>query len=95
MTARVFVDSNVLVYERDSSEPDKQPLAEAWVRRLWEERTGRISFQVLQEFYVNVTTKRKPGLSPDEAQSRSPSTGRSSMAPSPWNHASGCRSGMR
>jgi predicted nucleic acid-binding protein len=68
MTARVFVDSNVLVYERDSSEPEKQPLAEAWVRRLWETRSARVSYQVLHEYYVNVTTKLKPGLTTDEAQ---------------------------
>ena len=68
MTAPVFVDSNVLVYHRDASEEEKQPKAEAWVRALWKTRTGRISHQVLHEYYVNVTGKLKPGLSAEEAQ---------------------------
>lgn len=29
---------------------------------LWENRTGRISFQVLNEYYVIVTQKLKPGM---------------------------------
>jgi predicted nucleic acid-binding protein len=63
MTAEVFVDSNVLVYARDASEPEKQEKALAWMERLWSPRAGRLSFQVLQEFYVTVTEKLKPGLS--------------------------------
>jgi predicted nucleic acid-binding protein len=31
-------------------------------------RTGRLGFQVLQEFYVTVTTKLVPGLSPELAR---------------------------
>jgi predicted nucleic acid-binding protein len=68
MTAAVFVDSNVLVYYRDASEEEKQPRAEAWVRALWKGRSGRISYQVLHEYYVNVTRKLDPGLSVEEAQ---------------------------
>jgi predicted nucleic acid-binding protein len=68
MTAPVFVDSNVLVYNRDASEGDKQRQAEDWVRALWESRSGRISYQVLHEYYVNVTAKLEPGLSREEAQ---------------------------
>ena len=58
----VFVDSNVLVYARDASEPRKQPRALEWLERLWQERSGRLSVQVLQEYYVTVTAKLKPGL---------------------------------
>lgn len=64
----VFVDTNVLVYARDASESAKQPLARAWLDELWGARTGRLSFQVLQEFYVTVTRKLDPGLSTDEAR---------------------------
>ena len=32
------------------------------MNHLWQERAGRLSFQVLQEFYVTVTTKLRPGL---------------------------------
>ncbi len=68
MTAKVFVDTNVLVYARDSSEPDKQPAAAAWMRHLWETRSGCLSMQVLQEFYMTVTRKLEPGLSPAAAR---------------------------
>ncbi len=62
MSDRVFVDTNVLVYARDSAEPDKQARASAWVEYLWRQRTGRLSFQVLNEYYVTVTAKLTPGL---------------------------------
>jgi len=68
MSAKVFVDTNVLVYSRDASEPEKQQLAMAWMARLWESGRGRLSFQVLQEFYVTVTQKLKPGLEISRAQ---------------------------
>jgi predicted nucleic acid-binding protein len=64
----VFVDTNVLVYARDASEPDKQPQARAWVEHLWRTRTARLSFQVLQEYYAATTRKLKPGLTPEEAR---------------------------
>jgi len=68
MTAKVFVDTNVLVYCRDASDPEKQRRALGWMEALWEGRTGRLSFQVLQEFYVTVTVKLDPGLSPELAR---------------------------
>ncbi len=68
MTDKVFVDTNVLVYRRDAGEPEKQGLATNWITCLWESRTGRISVQVLQEFYATVTTKLKPGLDPADAR---------------------------
>lgn len=65
----VFVDSNVLVYHRDQSEPEKQPRAREWLEVLWESRRGRVSAQVLEEFYVTVTGKLDPGLPVREARS--------------------------
>jgi predicted nucleic acid-binding protein len=62
MNGKVFVDTNILLYARDSGQPDKQPIAHAWMAALWRGRQGRLSFQVLQEFYVNATQKLKPGL---------------------------------
>ena len=67
MDARTFVDTNILIYARDSSEPRKQALAEIALRKLWENRNGRISIQVLNEYFVNVTQKLSPGLSRAEA----------------------------
>jgi predicted nucleic acid-binding protein len=68
MTGTAFVDTNVLVYCRDASESKKQPLAREWMEHLWAERAGRISMQVLNEFYVTVTQKLKPGLDRRSAQ---------------------------
>ncbi len=69
MTAPVFVDTNVLVSARDNADPAKQERAAAWMRYLWEGRTGRLSTQVLQEYYVTVTAKLHPGLEPEVARS--------------------------
>jgi predicted nucleic acid-binding protein len=68
MTAPVFVDTNVLVYGRDSRVKAKQERAEEWLRFLWETRRGRLSRQVLQEYYTTVTRKLKPGLEAEEAR---------------------------
>jgi len=68
MTAKVFVDTNVLVYCRDAADLDKQARARAWMAGLWERRTGRLGFQVLQEFYVTVTAKLAPGLPREQAR---------------------------
>lgn len=63
----VFVDTNVLVYAKDASEGTKQPRASEWIAALWRSHQGRISFQVLAEFYTTVTRKLSPGLSAAEA----------------------------
>ena len=58
-----FVDTNVLVYAHDRSETRKQPLAQALLEELWASRTGALSMQVLQEFYVVATRKFDPPMS--------------------------------
>jgi len=63
-----FIDTNVLVYARDASAPAKQPAAERWLRLLWATRSGRVSAQVLNEYYSVVTEKLRPGLGRDEAR---------------------------
>jgi predicted nucleic acid-binding protein len=60
MTAPIFVDTNVFIYALDDAHPNKQQAAREWRDELWKSRTGRTSFQVLQEFYVNVR-KKWPG----------------------------------
>jgi predicted nucleic acid-binding protein len=64
----VFVDTNVLLYEWDARARDKQERANAWIRELWQSRRGRLSYQVLAEYYVTVTQKLKPGLAPASAR---------------------------
>jgi predicted nucleic acid-binding protein len=53
MTDPVFVDSNVLLYALDQTDLVKQEAAQTWRRTLWMNGLGRLSFQVLSEFYVN------------------------------------------
>lgn len=67
MSDNVFVDTSILLYARDASEPSKQPVAASLVADLWESGKGRISVQVLNEFFVNVTGKLEPGLPAEEA----------------------------
>jgi len=69
MSGKYFVDTNILVYARDSTELEKQPKAQQWMTRLWEKESGRISAQVMNEYYVTVTQKLKPGLSKEQARS--------------------------
>jgi predicted nucleic acid-binding protein len=68
MAGEVFVDTNILVYSRDASEPEKQRRANAWLADLWASRRGRLSYQVLQEFYITVTEKLDPGLDRERAR---------------------------
>lgn len=67
MTARIFVDTNVVVYARDSSEGAKSTIAAEWIARLWRDQSGRTSIQVLNELYVTLTRKLKPGMPADDA----------------------------
>lgn len=57
MNGRTFVDTNVLIYAHDVDAGAKHKIANSVLRGLWGERTGVLSLQVLQEFYVNVTRK--------------------------------------
>jgi predicted nucleic acid-binding protein len=68
MSAPVFVDTNVFVYSRDSRVKAKQHRASEWIGFLWDTRRGRLSRQVLQEYYTTVTRKLKPGLAPEDAR---------------------------
>ena len=63
MTATVFVDTNVLIYALDDRDLGKQRMARRWRSELWKSRRGRISFQVLQEFYVK-SVRHSAGTEP-------------------------------
>ena len=62
MIGPVFVDTNVFVYLHDDTEPDKKRRADDWIALLIRRRSGRLSFQVLQELYVTLTRKAKSNL---------------------------------
>ena len=68
MTGPVFVDTNVFVYRHDSSDPSKQACAEQWIRLLAHSRSGRLSFQVLQELYVTLTHEQRLNFDRSQAQ---------------------------
>jgi predicted nucleic acid-binding protein len=70
MSDRIFVDTNVLVYAYDRSEPQKQQQALRVLDRLAMTGAGVISTQVLLEFFVAVTRKIAAPLSIDEAYER-------------------------
>lgn len=56
-----FVDTNVLLYAVDPLRADKAAAARLWLSLLWENGAGRISWQVLHEFYSNALRKlRQP-----------------------------------
>ena len=57
MSDRTFVDANILIYAHDSDAKSKHEVAKNVLTELWTKRTGVLSMQVLQEFYVNVTRK--------------------------------------
>jgi predicted nucleic acid-binding protein len=68
MSGRTFVDTNVLIYAHDVDAKSKHATAKNILRELWSERTGVLSMQVLQEFYVNVTRKIRSPLPKDSAR---------------------------
>ena len=57
MSVVAFVDTNILIYAHDLDAGLKRERAMAKLRELWDSGTGRLSVQVLQEFYVNATQK--------------------------------------
>jgi predicted nucleic acid-binding protein len=62
---RFFVDTNVLLYSVDPAGGGKRELAHRWADALWTSGTGRISWQVLNEFYANAVRKLRvpvPGV---------------------------------
>jgi predicted nucleic acid-binding protein len=54
MSAKCFVDTNILFYAQDKSAGLKRERAERIVNELWQSGTGVLSTQVLQEFCVAV-----------------------------------------
>jgi predicted nucleic acid-binding protein len=57
MPARSFFDTNVLIYADDKADPAKQQRALDLVAEHRRARTGVVSLQVLQEYFVTVTRK--------------------------------------
>jgi predicted nucleic acid-binding protein len=66
MPDRSFLDTNVLVYTDDGDADEKKAAALDLFARLRRERTGVVSTQVLQEYFVAST--RKLGVASDTAR---------------------------
>ena len=63
-----FIDTNILVYAYDKDEKTKNTIAKKILIDCWEKKSGVISTQVIQEFYVTITAKISKKLSIDEAR---------------------------
>lgn len=64
----VFIDANILVYFRNVNDLRKQVIAQNWIRQLADSHLGRISTQVLVEFYAVAARSEKQLLSSQQAQ---------------------------
>jgi predicted nucleic acid-binding protein len=64
----VFVDTNILAYARDARNLHKKTIALDWLSFLAKTRTGRLSWQVLAEFYAVATHPKKLAMPMAAAQ---------------------------
>lgn len=67
MSARFFLDTNLLIYAIDSSDARKQAIAQTWLANAHESGEGVVSYQVVQEWFHVVLRKAAAPLSADEA----------------------------
>jgi predicted nucleic acid-binding protein len=67
---RTFLDTNILVYADDAANPVKQCKSIELITTLRSQRTGVLSLQVLQEYFVTVTRKYKldSGVARDQVE---------------------------
>lgn len=64
----VFVDAGILLYAVDDKDPAKRDAARAWIAECWRRRCGRVSTQVLSEFYRKVRRTFPSALSAGDAR---------------------------
>ena len=67
MNAKIFIDTNILVYAFDSHEKEKQKIAQDLLNKDGSTADIALSTQVLQEFFVISTRKLKTPLSIESA----------------------------
>ena len=63
-----FLDTNILVYAYDVDEKVKHQIAKDILVECWKSRSGALSTQVLQEFYVTITRKLPKKIPVPEAR---------------------------
>ncbi|MFT3717783.1 PIN domain-containing protein [Pseudorhodoferax sp.] len=64
----VFVDTGVLLYADDGADEAKRLRARQWLDHLWRAHRGRISMQVLNEYYVSAV--RRLGMAQGDARAK-------------------------
>ena len=67
MRGSVLIDTNVLVYAYDVTEPEKQRRALDLLHGLAERETGVVSTQIMAETFVVLTRKLSSPLSVEQA----------------------------
>lgn len=69
MTAALcFVDTSVLILSEDGAHPRQRAAAMAWLAELWAQRSGRLSTQVLNDFYEQLTRRIQPPMPNGDAR---------------------------
>lgn len=66
MSARVFLDTNILMYAHDRGSGSKHQRSRSLIEQLWQSGAGVVSTQVLQELCVNLQRKCAAPLSIEE-----------------------------
>jgi predicted nucleic acid-binding protein len=66
MNGKAFIDTNILICAHDRSAGQRHALTEALLERLWHEKRGVLSTQVLQEFCVNARRKSAKPIDMEE-----------------------------
>ncbi|WP_195794214.1 PIN domain-containing protein [Roseateles sp. DAIF2] len=64
----VFVDTSVLILSEDGADAEARVRVLAWLMQLWQQRAGRVSTQVLNDFYRLVTTRIQPAMPNGDAR---------------------------
>jgi predicted nucleic acid-binding protein len=64
----VLIDTNLLVYMYDLSEPEKRRRSIETLQSVHESESGALSVQMLSEFYNAVTRKLEPPLTANQAE---------------------------
>jgi predicted nucleic acid-binding protein len=69
MNGKFFLDTNLLVYAIDPTEPGKQAVAQKWIASAHQSGDGCLSYQVVQEWFNVVLRKAAVPLSTEQAAS--------------------------
>ena len=59
MSDKIFLDSNIIIYAYDKSDPERQKKAQQILKEAFQNENGILSSQVCSEFFVVVTRKIK------------------------------------